>query len=95
MFLVDMTFVDLEQITPELTEQHKTYLEKEYKSNNLMFGGRKIPRTGGILLSKHQSERALRAVLNADPFVQSGHVTYSITEFLPVMASADYAHILR
>jgi uncharacterized protein YciI len=94
MYIVDITFTDMEKITPELTDKHKNYLEQEYKLNKLMFGGRKVPRTGGILISQHASERELEQVLNSDPFVKSGAVTYSITEFIPVMASKAYADIV-
>ena len=94
MYLVDMSFTDMAKITPELTDKHKSYLEHEYKSNKLMFGGRKVPRTGGILISQHANERELEQVLNSDPFVKSGAVTYSITEFIPVMASKAYENIV-
>ncbi|MEJ2763455.1 YciI family protein [Photobacterium sp. MCCC 1A19761] len=94
MFLVDMCFTDMAKITPELAAQHQRYLAKEYQSNNLLFGGRKVPRTGGILISQHECEQALRTILDADPFIQSGAVSYSITEFTPVMAAEAYAHLL-
>ncbi|WP_448548569.1 YciI family protein [Thalassotalea fusca] len=94
MFLVNMNFIDIEKVTPELVETHRAYLAKEYEKDLLLFGGRKIPRTGGILLSQHPSEKALRMVLDADPFVQSGAVEYSITEFFPVMAAPSFSHIL-
>ncbi|EJL6393598.1 hypothetical protein OKZ62_000327 [Vibrio navarrensis] len=90
MYLVDMQFIEMEKITAHLTEQHKAYLEQEYKSGKLMFGGRKIPRTGGVLLSQHTSLQELQRVLDADPFIQSGAVQYTITEFVPVMASSQY-----
>lgn len=94
MFLVDMSFTDMKIITPELTAQHRCYLKQEYQSNNLMFGGRKEPRTGGILISQHANEKELKQVLDADPFVKSGVVVYSITEFIPVMASKKYQDII-
>ncbi|PAJ73585.1 hypothetical protein CJF42_15075 [Pseudoalteromonas sp. NBT06-2] len=94
MFLVDMTFTDINKITPELTSNHKRYLEQEYQSNKLMFGGRKVPRNGGILVSQHTNKEELQLVLNSDPFIASGAVTYSITEFIPVMASKEYEKIL-
>ena len=94
MYLVDMTFIDMAKITPELTNKHKNYLEQEYKSNKLVFGGRKVPRTGGILISHHANESELEQVLDSDPFVTSGAVTYSITEFIPVMASKAYEGIV-
>jgi uncharacterized protein YciI len=94
MFLVDMNFTDMKKITPELTIEHKNYLEGEYKSNKLMFGGRKNPRTGGILISCHESEQELKRLLSLDPFIRSGGVTYSITEFIPVMASEEYTNLI-
>lgn len=94
MFLVDMQFTDLEKITPELTDAHRAYLAAQYQNNQLMFGGRKVPRTGGILLSLHQDKAELVAMLEADPFKQSGAVSYSITEFVPVMAAPKYAEVL-
>lgn len=94
MFLVDIQFTDPQQITAELTEAHKAYLAAQYQTNQLMFGGRKVPRTGGILLALHQQKSELVAMLEADPFMQSGAATYSITEFVPVMAAAGFAHVL-
>lgn len=95
MFLVDMQFTDLQKITPELTDAHRAYLAAQYQNNQLMFGGRKVPRTGGILLSLHQDKAELVAMLAADPFMQSGAVSYSITEFVPVMASPNYQQLLE
>ena len=94
MYLVDMSFTNMAIITPELTTEHKCYLEKEYQSNKLMFGGRKVPRTGGILISQHANEDELKQVLNSDPFIKSGAVSYSIIEFIPVMASKAFENII-
>jgi uncharacterized protein YciI len=94
MFLVDMTFTDMNKITPDLTSKHKHYLEQEYQSNKLMFGGRKVPRSGGILISQHENKDLLELVLKSDPFIISGAATYTITEFIPVMASKGYENII-
>jgi len=94
MYLVNIDFIDIEQITDELTEQHRAYLAKEYEKGTLAFGGRKVPRTGGILISNHSSLRALESLIKQDPFVTSGVVDYTITEFEPVMASQDFHHVL-
>jgi uncharacterized protein YciI len=95
MFIVDMTFIDVNQITVELTGQHRAYLKSQYDSGVLMFGGRKVPRTGGILVSLHQDKNELIQMLSADPLIQSGLVKYTTTEIMPVMASADYQQLLN
>lgn len=94
MFLVDMIFTDMNKITANLTSKHKHYLEQEYQSNKLMFGGRKVPRNGGILISQHESRELLESILKSDPFIINGAATYTITEFIPVMASKDYEDII-
>ncbi|WP_444930830.1 YciI family protein [Microbulbifer sp. SSSA002] len=95
VFLVDMHFKDMEKLTPELTAEHRLYLEEEYKSGSLLFGGRKNPRTGGVIVSRHNSEEALRRVLDEDPFIKSGVAVYSLIEFEPVMASEQFLHLLK
>ncbi|QSX36977.1 YciI family protein [Shewanella sedimentimangrovi] len=94
MYLVDMCFTEPDKLTAELTAQHRQYLAKEYESNRLLFGGRKVPRTGGIIISRHDTEKALRQMLDADPFIQSGAVSYTITEFVPVMAAGEYNNLI-
>ena len=94
MFLIELTFTDLNKITPELTQVHRDYLAKEYETNQLLFGGRKEPRTGGLLISDHKDETRVRALMDSDPFVESGVAKYKITEFIPVMASDEYRHLL-
>lgn len=95
MYLVDLNFIDMNKITPALTNRHRQHLENEYKSSLLMFGGRKVPRTGGVLISAHPTKEALIDVLESDPFIVSGAASYVITEFDPVMASERYKEIIE
>ena len=95
MFLVDISFINMKKITPELTEKHRAYLATEYQKNNLLFGGRKEPRTGGLLISAHSDKQSLCDMLDKDPFIQSGAVSYSITAFEPVMAAKAYQHLVN
>ncbi|MBC3765207.1 YciI family protein [Neptunicella marina] len=94
MFLVDMHFSDMSKVTPELTELHKAYLAQEYAKGQLAFGGRKVPRTGGFIISKHTNQEELVQVLDSDPFIKQGAAIYTIKEFEPVMASDAFAPLL-
>jgi len=94
MFLINMEFIDLTKLTEKLTEQHRQYIAKEYLNNNLMFGGRKVPRTGGIILSRQSTRAEVVKLLDSDPFIKHGAASYSITEFIPVMASDKFESIL-
>lgn len=94
MFLIDIVFQDIEQITPELTLAHRQYLVPHYENQTLLFGGRKIPRTGGIILAQHLDQDQIHTLMNQDPLIAGGHASYTITEFQAVMAAHDYRGLL-
>jgi len=51
MFIIDLTYkVHLNQINQYL-EDHIQYLEHQYELGNFQTSGKKVPRTGGIILS--------------------------------------------
>ncbi|MDX1808171.1 MAG: YciI family protein [Sulfurospirillaceae bacterium] len=93
MFIVSLTYVQpLEKIDKYLTE-HVNYLTEQYKAGNFIASGRKIPRTGGIILSKMDSLEELKAVLKKDPFNRENLATYDIQEFIPSMTSSEFENL--
>ncbi|HDR14060.1 MAG TPA: hypothetical protein ENN79_00955, partial [Desulfobacteraceae bacterium] len=67
---------------------------EEYGKRNFIASGRKVPRTGGIILSCVQTKEELEAILERDPFKIAGIADYEITEFSPTM-TADGFEILK
>jgi uncharacterized protein YciI len=50
MFIIDLNYiVPLEQLDKHMTD-HVKFLHKYYKQNVFVASGRKVPRTGGIIL---------------------------------------------
>lgn len=94
MFLVDMTFIDPARISPEKTAAHRVHLADEYAKGTLIFGGPKIPRTGGFILSAHSDRADLENLLQNDPLVLAGLARFDITAFNPVMATHAFAGLL-
>jgi uncharacterized protein YciI len=83
VFIVSLTYhCSLEAIELHL-EAHIAYLEQQYALGHFLASGRKVPRTGGVILADMISKEALEAVLGQDPFKQQGLVEYDIIEFLP------------
>ncbi|AVX04367.1 hypothetical protein MXMO3_01842 [Maritalea myrionectae] len=95
MFLIDFHFNDLDALTPERTAAHRKHLGAAYEQGDLMFGGPKVPRTGGIILSTHATEAALRTLLDTDPLVQAKLASYTLTEFTPILASPAQSHVIQ
>ncbi|MDM4764753.1 YciI family protein [Pelomonas sp. SE-A7] len=85
MFLVDLTFVKPLELVDLQVQAHREYLQGFYERGDLLLGGRKQPRTGGIILSRQATLEDVKAVFDADPMVAGGLAEYAVTEFLPVM----------
>lgn len=94
MFLVDITFKRTEDINAELTQAHRHYLQAFYDQQILLFGGRKVPRTGGIILSQGIEKSQLHGLMDKDPLIAQGYASYTIIEFHPVMAGLEYRALL-
>jgi uncharacterized protein YciI len=67
---------------------HVEYLKSQYSAGNFLLSGRKIPRTGGIILSSVKTREALEAIIEQDPFHRHQIADYDVIEFSPTMAGA-------
>ena len=93
MFIVSLTYIsDLEEVD-KLLPKHVEYLKAQYTKGNFIASGRKVPRIGGIILSKMESLEALEKVLDEDPFKIHNMAEYEILEFVPSMTSDDFANL--
>lgn len=83
MFVVSIEYkVDLSEVD-KLIPMHIEFLDKFYAKGNFLASGRKVPRTGGVILAKAESREALEAILAEDPFYQQNLADYEVTEFIP------------
>jgi uncharacterized protein YciI len=90
MFIVSLTYTaPLEEVDQHLDE-HVSYLKRQYAAGGFVASGRKIPRTGGIILSKLENRATLDAVLEQDPFHRAGVADYETIEFDPSMVAEGF-----
>lgn len=81
MFLISITYVKpIEEIEQHLAA-HNSWLDKYYLSGDFIASGRKIPRTGGIILVKAASKNIVNDMLKSEPFYVAKLATYEILEF--------------
>ena len=93
MFIVSLTYkVPLEEVDQHL-KAHVTYLEAQYAAGNFIASGRKVPRTGGVILSNLKDRDALQSTLELDPFHQLQLADYDIIEFVPSMVGAGFENL--
>lgn len=71
-------------------EDHIKYLKKYYALGKFIASGRKVPRTGGVILVNTSSRNELELILKEDPFNISGVASYEIIEFIPSMTADGF-----
>ena len=67
---------------------------KGYADGLFLASGRRIPRTGGVILAKCDSRETLQARLSQDPFQQLGLARTEIIPFEASMASPALQSLL-
>ncbi len=68
---------------------HTKFLQKHYDRGNFLFSGRRIPRTGGVIIARAESEEAVRAIIKEDPFLIHDVAEYEIIPFIASMTAPD------
>jgi uncharacterized protein YciI len=95
MFIIDLHYiVPLEQLDEHMAE-HVKYLEKYYKADVFIVSGRKVPRTGGIILAQADSKEILEKIIADDPFYKHKLAEFTITEFLASKSHPDLKGLIR
>lgn len=95
MYIVSLTYkASLEAIDKELNN-HIAFLKEQYAQGHFLASGRKIPRTGGIILATTKDKEELNKILEQDPFKQNNLADYEVTEFIPTMTNENLKFLLE
>lgn len=95
MFIIDLHYiVPLEQLDAHMTE-HVKYLQKYYKLNVFLASGRKVPRTGGIILALAPSREIVDEIIKEDPFYLHKLAEFRVTEFLTSQSHPELKKFLK
>ncbi len=82
MFIINLNYiVPLETLDAHMAD-HVKFLRKYYKQNVFVASGRKVPRTGGIILALAKSKEEVEKIIAEDPFHTHKLAEFTITEFL-------------
>ncbi|EDP96444.1 YciI family protein [Kordia algicida OT-1] len=93
MYIISLTYkVPLETIDQHL-DAHIQYLNTQYELGNFHASGRKVPRTGGVILSKMTDKLKLATILEQDPFKIHDLADYEITEFVPSKTCVEWSFL--
>jgi len=95
MFIISLKYiVPLEELNRHMAA-HVNYLKKYYKADVFLMSGRKVPRTGGIIIAQADSEDILEQIIAEDPFHKHKLAEFEITEFLTSQYHPDLKDLIR
>ena len=95
MFIINLNYVvPLETLDAHMAD-HVVFLKKYYAKNVFVASGRKVPRTGGIILALATSKDEVEKIISEDPFYIHKLAEFSITEFLTSQYHPDLKKLLK
>lgn len=95
MFIVVLTYIKPLPEVDEHIDAHIEYLNTYYEAGKFVLSGRKVPRTGGVILMNCNSVAEVNELIALDPFSIAGVAKYDVTEFVPTMAAKSCASLLE
>lgn len=90
MFIFILTYQKPLSEVEKYLEEHRVYLDKNYKAGRFIASGRQEPRTGGVILCRAESKEQARKILEADPFYIHAIAKYDVVEFIPTKYSEGF-----
>ena len=93
MFIINLNYVaPLEKIDGRMKE-HMVFLNACYREGLFIVSGRKIPRTGGIIVAQGSSKKAMETLMRNDPFVAHGLAEFDVIEFQASQLHPDFKEV--
>ena len=90
MFIISLNYkVSIKEVEQYLSD-HVRYLEEQYSLGNFIASGRKVPRTGGVILSNLKDRNLVESIIAEDPFKINAVADYEVIEFVPSMTSEEF-----
>ncbi|WP_319760949.1 YciI family protein [Maridesulfovibrio sp.] len=90
MYILNLSYIKPLENIDSLLEEHIKFLKKNYEAGIFIASGRKVPRTGGVILAKNISLNELEKIINEDPFKREKAAEYEIVHFIPTMMADGY-----
>ena len=95
MFIIDLNYiVPLDELDAHMAD-HVKYLRKYYRKNIFVASGRKVPRTGGIILALADNTATVNKIISEDPFYKYELAEFTVTEFLTSQYHPDLKTFLK
>jgi uncharacterized protein YciI len=94
VFVLLLTYVQPLDEVDRLMRRHMAWLNEHYDAGRFVVSGRRIPRTGGVILARGDDRAEIEAIAASDPFVAGGVATCEVVEFRASQIAEDLRGLL-
>lgn len=94
MFIFSLTYVKPISEVERFLQDHIQFLDEHYEKRLFICSGRKVPRTGGIILCNCCNMEDAKAIMEKDPFYKEKIAEYEIIEFIPSKFCNNFENVL-
>lgn len=94
MFILELSYIALLDEVDRVRDEHMAWIAEQYAAGRFLVSGPKVPRTGGVILTRAMPRDELDAIIAADPFTREGVATYGVAKFA-AMTVAEGLESLR
>lgn len=95
MFIFSLTYIKPLSEVERFLPAHVRFLDEHYEKNLFLCSGRKVPRTGGIILCNCSDRAEADAIKEKDPFYSEGIAEYEMIEFVPTKSSEAFQNAVK
>jgi uncharacterized protein YciI len=81
VFVLLLTYVRPLAEVDALMREHVAWLNEHYDAGRFLVSGRRIPRTGGVIVARGDNRDEIEALAASDPFVSGGVATCEVIQF--------------
>jgi uncharacterized protein YciI len=94
VFVLLLTYVRPLAEVDAIMREHVAWLNDHYDAGRFLVSGRRIPRTGGVIVARGEDRAEIEAVAATDPFVRGGVATCEVVEFRASQVSPALERLL-
>jgi uncharacterized protein YciI len=94
VFVLLLTYVRPLAEVDALMREHVSWLDEHYAAGRFLVSGRRIPRTGGVIVARGDDRAEIEALAATDPFVSGGVATCEVVHFRASQVSPALERLL-